>query len=118
MREAVRAKFSQDAALRDRLLGTGRRRLVERTGADGYWGDGGDGSGHNRLGEVLMELRDELAAAAPAAAAASASAAVRDPRARTPAPAAAAAPASARGRSLGAHGAWRNVRGSEDLSPS
>ena len=28
---------------------------------DGYWGDGGDGSGINRLGLLLMEVRAGLA---------------------------------------------------------
>lgn len=26
----------------------------------GYWAGGGDGSGHNRLGVLLMHARDEL----------------------------------------------------------
>jgi N-glycosidase YbiA len=47
-----------------RLLDTGDAVLVERTAHDAYWGDGGDGSGQNRLGALLMRLRDELAAAA------------------------------------------------------
>ncbi len=28
--------------------------------ADSYWGDGGDGSGKNMLGKILMRVRDEL----------------------------------------------------------
>ena len=27
---------------------------------DSYWGDGGDGSGQNRLGKLLMKLREDL----------------------------------------------------------
>lgn len=60
MLEALRAKFSQHADLRAMLLATGEARLVEHTGNDGYWGDGGDGSGRNRLGELLMRVRAEL----------------------------------------------------------
>lgn len=60
MREALRAKFTQHAELRELLLSTGDARLVEHTTNDSYWGDGGDGSGRNRLGELLMELRAEL----------------------------------------------------------
>jgi ribA/ribD-fused uncharacterized protein len=60
MREAVLAKFTQHADLRDVLLGTGDALLVEHTENDSYWGDGGDGSGRNRLGEILMSVRDEL----------------------------------------------------------
>ncbi len=32
-------------------------RLVEHTDNDVFWGDGGDGSGHNMLGRLLMEQR-------------------------------------------------------------
>jgi ribA/ribD-fused uncharacterized protein len=57
MREALRAKFTQHPALRGLLLSTADRHLIEHAKNDRYWGDGGDGSGRNRLGELLMELR-------------------------------------------------------------
>jgi ribA/ribD-fused uncharacterized protein len=60
MREAVRAKFSQHDELRALLLSTGDEILVEHTENDSYWGDGGDGSGKNMLGRILMEVREEL----------------------------------------------------------
>lgn len=60
MREALRAKFTQHKDLRETLLATGDARLVEHTKNDNYWGDGGDGSGLNKLGELLMKLRAEL----------------------------------------------------------
>jgi ribA/ribD-fused uncharacterized protein len=60
MRRALRAKFTQHESLRALLVATGDARLVEHTAKDSYWGDGGDGSGRNRLGELLMELRDQL----------------------------------------------------------
>jgi ribA/ribD-fused uncharacterized protein len=60
MREALVAKFTQHAELRESLLGTGDALLVEHTENDSYWGDGGDGSGRNRLGQLLMAVRDEL----------------------------------------------------------
>lgn len=66
MLEALRAKFSQHDDLRALLLATGDARLVEHTGNDAYWGDGGDGSGKNRLGQLLMRVREELSAAGPA----------------------------------------------------
>lgn len=62
MLEAVRAKFTQHDNLREVLLGTGDAKLVEHTEKDGYWGDGGDGSGKNRLGQILMQVREELRA--------------------------------------------------------
>jgi len=64
MMDALRAKFTQHEELRGTLLGTGDANLVEHTENDSYWGDGGDGSGQNRLGILLMRLRDELRATA------------------------------------------------------
>ena len=63
MAKALAAKFAQHDDLRAVLLGTGDALLVEHTVNDSYWGDGGDGSGKNRLGHLLMRLRDELRAA-------------------------------------------------------
>ena len=64
MREAVRAKFTQHADLRELLLATDDARIVEHTAIDSYWADGGDGTGKNRLGLILMEVREELRQAA------------------------------------------------------
>lgn len=60
MRKAVTAKFTQHAELRELLLSTGDAKLVEHTGNDSYWGDGGDGSGRNMLGTILMQVRAAL----------------------------------------------------------
>ena len=60
MRGALVAKFTAHADIRATLLDTGDAQLVERTKNDSYWGDGGDGSGRNRLGHLLMSVRDEL----------------------------------------------------------
>ena len=60
MRKALRAKFGQHASLRELLLSTGDAELVEHTANDSYWADGGDGTGKNVLGQLLMQLRDEL----------------------------------------------------------
>ncbi len=60
MREALHAKFTQHEELKEILLSTGDAHLVEHTENDSYWGDGGDGSGKNRLGILLMELRTQL----------------------------------------------------------
>jgi ribA/ribD-fused uncharacterized protein len=64
MLDALRAKFTQHEELKAILLGTGDAVLVEHTANDSYWGDGGDGSGKNRLGRLLMQVREELRAAA------------------------------------------------------
>lgn len=60
MRRAVLAKFTQHAELREELLATGDAKIVEHTDRDDYWGDGGDGSGKNMLGRILMEVREAL----------------------------------------------------------
>lgn len=60
MRRAVEAKFRQHPELRELLLATGDAVLVEHTDRDAYWGDGGDGSGENHLGRILMAVRDAL----------------------------------------------------------
>jgi predicted NAD-dependent protein-ADP-ribosyltransferase YbiA (DUF1768 family) len=57
MRFAVMKKFTQNAALRDKLLLTGDATLVEHS-KDAYWGDGLDrAEGLNMLGKILMEVR-------------------------------------------------------------
>jgi ribA/ribD-fused uncharacterized protein len=65
MREVVRAKFTQHEDIREVLLSTGDAEIVEHTANDDYWGDGGDGSGRNMLGRILMEVRAELRSQAP-----------------------------------------------------
>ncbi len=65
MRTAVRAKFTQYPELKEILLTTGDAELVEHTTNDSYWADGGDGSGKNMLGKILMEIRKELTDAEP-----------------------------------------------------
>ncbi len=60
MLEGLRAKFDQHPDLRARLLDSAERLLVEHTHNDLYWGDGGDGTGQNRLGHLLMQVRQEL----------------------------------------------------------
>lgn len=60
MTDAVRAKFIQHDELRKVLLSTGTATIVEHTKRDKFWGDGGDGSGKNMLGIILMRVRDEL----------------------------------------------------------
>jgi ribA/ribD-fused uncharacterized protein len=65
MYDALKAKFGQHPELAALLLGTGDAEIVEHTHNDSYWADGGDGSGKNMLGQLLMRLRGELAKAPP-----------------------------------------------------
>jgi N-glycosidase YbiA len=60
MRDALRAKFDQHPKLQLLLISTGDAELIEHTQNDRYWADGGDGTGKNRLGILLMELRADL----------------------------------------------------------
>ena len=62
MRRAVRAKFTQHPDIRAVLLGTGEEELIENAPNDYYWGCGADGTGKNRLGQVLVEVREALRA--------------------------------------------------------
>lgn len=57
MSRALLAKFTQHEALYTLLLSTGNSIIVERSHKDKYWADGGDGTGLNRLGVLLMDLR-------------------------------------------------------------
>lgn len=64
MRRALLAKFTQHPDLKETLLETRGRFLVEHTRNDSYWGDGSNGRkrgrGVNRLGKLLNELRAVL----------------------------------------------------------
>lgn len=59
MRTALEAKFTQHMELRNLLLSTGNRKLMEWTPNDTYWACHTYG-GKNRLGVLLMELREKL----------------------------------------------------------
>lgn len=58
MLELNECKYLQNATLMARLKATGDALLVEHTARDRQWGDGGDGTGANWLGKVLMHVRD------------------------------------------------------------
>lgn len=60
MFEGLNAKFTQHPNLVTLLAKTGDCKLVEHSTQDYYWGDPGDGSGQNRLGELLMQVRNNL----------------------------------------------------------
>lgn len=60
MLQTLRMKFSQNPEIAEELLATGDAILIEHTQNDAYWADGGDGSGKNKLGLLLMQVREEL----------------------------------------------------------
>ncbi len=60
MQQGVMKKFTTHADIREILLSTGDDLIVENSPVDYYWGCGADGSGKNKLGEILMVVRDIL----------------------------------------------------------
>lgn len=60
MEIANRAKFSKHKQLAETLKATEDEELIEASPMSRYWGAGADGLGRNRLGEILMKIRDEL----------------------------------------------------------
>lgn len=60
MLQAVRQKFATHDEPRAILLATGDDELIENAPSDYYWGCGVDGTGRNRLGQILMQVRDEI----------------------------------------------------------
>lgn len=61
MQAAVLDKFLRHAEIREVLLSTGDEQLVENSPTDYYWGCGGDRTGLNHLGRILMTVRAEIA---------------------------------------------------------
>ncbi len=60
MLRGLLCKFQTHQELRQILLSTGDELIVENAPQDYYWGCGEDGSGKNRLGEILMAVRTQL----------------------------------------------------------
>ena len=60
MTELVRAKANQHEDVRDCLLATGTKRIVENSPWDDFWGIGQEGTGDNHMGKILMLVRNEL----------------------------------------------------------
>lgn len=63
MKNILRAKYSQHDDLRELLLSTGKAKLIETATVDNavnrLWGEV-NGRGQNKLGQLLMEVREEL----------------------------------------------------------
>ena len=60
MRRAVLRKFEAHPDIRTVLLATGAEPIVEAAPRDYYWGCGARGTGQNKLGQILMDVRDIL----------------------------------------------------------
>lgn len=59
MHNVLKAKFS-DNELRQKLLDTGDSILIENSKSDAFWGVGKHGKGRNKLGGLLMKVREEI----------------------------------------------------------
>jgi hypothetical protein len=67
MMKALREKFSdRHPELKALLLSTGNAILQDASPRDNYWGIGSTGMGQNKLGVMLMAIRDELRGGLPA----------------------------------------------------
>lgn len=60
MREAVLKKFLTHIDIQAILVSTDNQLIVENSPTDYYWGCGGDQSGYNHLGKILMSVRQEI----------------------------------------------------------
>ena len=60
MEDIVRHKLKQNPYVMRKLLQTGKRKIVEDSPEDDYWGWGEKRDGKNELGKIWMRLRDEI----------------------------------------------------------
>ncbi|NET28102.1 NADAR family protein [Okeania sp. SIO1I7] len=60
MERGLLCKFQTHQDIGQILLDTGDELIIEDAPYDYYWGCGKDGSGKNRLGEILMKVRTRL----------------------------------------------------------
>ncbi len=60
MFKAVLKKFETHEDLSRLLVATGDNELVENSPSDFYWVCGWNGTGQNKLGKILMEVRERL----------------------------------------------------------
>ncbi len=60
MEEIFRAKAEQNEDVRERLIKTGRKQIIENSPVDSFWGIGPKGDGQNMVGKIWMKIRDEL----------------------------------------------------------
>ena len=61
MYDAVLKKFQTHKKLAKLLLSTGTEEIFENAPGDYYWGCGKDGTGLNKLGKILVNVRSQIA---------------------------------------------------------
>ena len=60
LKRILLAKFTAHASVRNLLISTGVEAIEFASPMDRYWGTGRDGTGANRFGELLVQLRATL----------------------------------------------------------
>lgn len=60
MRDIIQAKVAQHEDVREILLATGDKEIIENSPTDNFWGGGVDGLGENWVGKILTDVRDQL----------------------------------------------------------
>ncbi|MFA6982088.1 MAG: NADAR family protein [Patescibacteria group bacterium] len=60
MESILRAKLKQNPYVMHKLLQTGKRKIVEDSPKDSFWGWDEKRDGRNELGKLWMKLRDEI----------------------------------------------------------
>jgi hypothetical protein len=58
MRRRMKAEHHED--VREILRKTGKRKIIENSPVDDFWGIGPEGVGKNIVGEIWMKIRDDL----------------------------------------------------------
>jgi len=60
MEEILRAKLEQHEDVQDALKRTGKRKIIENSPVDSFWGIGPNKDGKSMLGNIWMKIRDDL----------------------------------------------------------
>ena len=60
MEEILRAKFEQHEDVRSAITRTEKRKIIENSPVDNFWGIGPTGDGKSMLGNIWMKIRDTV----------------------------------------------------------
>lgn len=60
MKEILREKVRQHSYVKEKLIESGTRTLIEDSSHDDYWGWGPSKDGANHLGKLWMEVKEEV----------------------------------------------------------
>lgn len=60
MEDIVRAKLEQHSHIKETLIESGNREIIEASPVDAFWGWGPNKDGQNVLGKIWMKLREEI----------------------------------------------------------